>query len=289
MKVLRCWIPLTGLALAGLGLIPLAPMSTTAAAEPRARKWTVTWSDEFNQPDGKSPDPWKWKFDTGGDGWGNKELEYYTSRPENAVIRDGMLVITARRENYTGPDGVTRPYTSARLKTQGLFSQAYGRFEARIRIPHGQGIWPAFWMMGDDVKTARWPACGEIDIFENIGKEPDIIHGTVHGTGCQGHWYVSGSYQLAGGHFADDFHVYAVEWEPNVVRFYVDQSLYKTVTRADLPPGAEWPFNHPFFLLLNVAVGGTWPGNPDSTTVFPQSMLVDYVRVYRRTKRSSAH
>lgn len=247
-------------------------------------KWKLTWSDEFNSPNGSGVDLSKWVVEVGGKGWGNEELEYYTNRRENAHIQDGSLMIEARRENYTGTDGVSRNYTSARLKTAGKFSQAYGRFEARIKIPAGQGMWPAFWMLGDDIDKAGWPACGEIDVMENIGKEPSTIHGSIHGPGYTGGDGIEAPYKLpATRRFADDFHVYAVEWEPNAIRFYVDDDLYVTRTRADLHPGWKWVFDHPFFLLLNLAVGGDWPGNPDATTVFPQTMQVDYVRVYQRS------
>src|SRR6266496_3209301 len=228
--------------------------------------WVLTWHDEFNGP---SIDTSKWTYDTGGGGWGNQELESYTSRPANASIENGMLVIRAISEDYTGADGIARKYTSARLKTLGRFSQTYGRFEARIKIPYGQGIWPAFWMLGDDITTAGWPTCGEIDIMENIGREPSIVHGTVHGPGYSGGGGITGQYALpSSARLADDFHLFAVEWEPDTIRWYIDSQLYRTVTAKDLPPGARWVFDHPFHLLLNVAVGGSWPGNPDSSSVF---------------------
>ncbi len=247
--------------------------------------WTVVWRDEFSRPDGSSPDPKKWAYAIGGNGWGNQELEYYTSRLENARIEKGNLVITAKEENYTGADGVTRGYTSARLKTQGLFSQTYGRFEARIKIPEGQGMWPALWMLGEDIPSVGWPKCGEIDIMENIGKEPATIHGSLHGPSTTGRTSdLTAIFELpAGQSFADDFHLYAVEWEPDTVRFYVDSNLYATFTSSQRPAGGIWVFNHPFFIILNLAVGGDWPGSPAASTKFPQSMLVDYVRVY--TKR----
>lgn len=250
---------------------------------PGQEPWTLVWSDEFNSPNGSAPDPAKWTYDLGGGGWGNNELETYTNRTRNVHIEHGMLIIQARKEDYTGPDGIARHYTSARLKTQGLFQQTYGRFEARIKIPHGQGLWPAFWMLGENIAQVDWPKCGEIDIFENIGREPSTIHGTIHGPGYSDESGISGSYTLPGGRrFADRFHTFAVEWEPNAIRFYVDSILYKTSLRADLPAGTTWIFDHPFFLILNVAVGGGWPGNPDSSTTFPQTMKVDYVRVFRR-------
>ncbi|HLK35049.1 MAG TPA: glycoside hydrolase family 16 protein [Terriglobales bacterium] len=242
----------------------------------------LTWSDEFNEPDGSAPDPGKWAVETGGNGWGNNELEYYTDRPRNVRVEGENLVITARREDYTGKDGVTRHFTSARIKTQGKFSQAYGRFEARIRIPHGQGMWPAFWMLGADIDQVGWPDCGEIDIMENIGREPFTVHGTIHGPGYSGSEGIGSPFRLRKQRFTDKYHVFAVEWEPNLIRFYVDQHLYATRTPAELPAGKTWVYNHPFFIILNLAVGGNWPGNPDPSTVFPQKMLVDYVRVYRR-------
>jgi beta-glucanase (GH16 family) len=247
------------------------------------------WSDEFNGP-GSAVDPTKWVLETGGNGWGNDELEYYTKRPQNAFVEDGNLVIKVLDEKYTGADGVSRNYTSARLKTQGKFSQTYGRFEARIKIPRGQGIWPAFWMLGDDIDKVGWPKCGEIDIMENIGKEPYLVHGTIHGPGYSGGESIGKMYALSGElKYADDFHIYAVEWEPNAIRFYVDEHLYVTRTPADLPKDAKWAYDHPFFLLLNVAVGGGWPGNPDATSTYPQTMLVDYVRVYKKAAAEPAN
>jgi beta-glucanase (GH16 family) len=237
--------------------------------------WQLVWSDEFNGNDGSLPDSTKWAMETGNWGWGNNELEYYTSRAVNAQQKSGNLVITALKENYGGS-----AYTSARLKTQGLFEHTYGRVEARIKLPFGQGIWPAFWMLGADIGTNPWPACGEIDIMENIGREPSIIHGTIHGPGYSGGSGIGSASTLPSGRFADDFHVYAVEWAPNEIKFWVDNTLYATRTPADLPAGKTWVFQHNFFILLNVAVGGYWPGNPDGTTTFPQTMLVDYVRVY---------
>jgi beta-glucanase (GH16 family) len=247
--------------------------------------WTLVWSDDFSGPDWSSPDPKKWTYDIGGNGWGNRELEYYTKRPENAHIEKENLVITARRESFTGADGVTRDYTSARLKTIGLFVQSYGRFEARIKIPEGQGMWPAFWLLGQDIPSVGWPKCGEIDIMENIGKEPATVHGSLHGPSTTGATSDTTSiFSLpAGQNFADDFHLYAVEWEPDVVRFYVDADLYATFRSSDWPAGGKWVFDHPFFIILNLGVGGDWPGVPDASTKFPQTMLIDYVRVY--TKR----
>ncbi|MEP6820472.1 MAG: glycoside hydrolase family 16 protein [bacterium] len=254
---------------------------TARAANPTV--WSLVWSDEFTGPHGSPIDSAKWSFDIGGNGWGNNELETYTNRPANADLEGGSLVIKALKETHTGSDNIRRDYTSARLLTRNKFTQAYGRFEARIKLPYGQGIWPAFWMLGDNIGTAGWPNCGELDIMENIGREPSIVHGTFHGPGYSGGNGISAAYTLPNGRkFSDDFHTFAVEWEPNVVRFYVDGLLYKTRTPADLPAGKSWVFDHPCFIILNVAVGGGWPGNPDATTIFPQQMLVDYVRVYER-------
>jgi beta-glucanase (GH16 family) len=173
----------------------------------------------------------------------------------------------------------TGEFSSARIITRKKFSVKYGRIEARIKIPGGQGLWPAFWMLGENIGTVGWPGCGEVDIMENIGKEPDTVHGSLHGPGNDS----SAPFRLKSpARFADDFHVYAVEWEPQELRWYVDGQLYKRVTQKDLPPGVKWVFNQPFFLLLNLAVGGSWPGNPDKTTPFPAVMTVDYVRVYQR-------
>jgi beta-glucanase (GH16 family) len=253
------------------------------ASSPPSGGWSLTWSDEFDGPSGTTVDRTKWTFDLGGGGWGNQELETYTDRSSNASLDGaGNLAIVASRERFTGADGVARDYTSARLKTQGLFAQAYGRFEARLKVPHGQGIWPAFWMLGSDIDGVGWPVCGEIDVMENIGREPLAVHGTLHGPGYSGGSGIGATYTLPSGQrFADDFHVVAVEWEANAIRWYVDGALYQTRTPADLPGSARWVFDHPFFIILNVAVGGSWPGSPDASTVFPQRMLVDYVRVYR--------
>jgi beta-glucanase (GH16 family) len=265
------------------GSASLTPLTVSGAIRIRPA-WKLTWSDEFNGPRGSAVDAAKWSFDVGGKGWGNNELETYTNRTANAHLEDSKLVIEALQESFTGTDGVTRNYTSARLLTKNKFSQAYGKFEARIKIPYGQGIWPAFWLLGDNIDKVHWPNCGEIDIMENIGKEPSIVHGTFHGPGYSGGKGIGAPYTLKGGkRFADEFHTFGIEWEPNVVRFYVDGRQYETRTPTDLPAGASWVFDHPFFIILNVAVGGGWPGNPDNTTVFPQEMLVDYVRVYKRS------
>ncbi len=258
----------------------LSPSIAVEAASPTV--WSLVWSDEFDGPGGAAVDSTKWTPEVGGKGWGNNELEYYTTRADNAYQSGGSLVIKAIKEHYTGSDNVTREFTSARLITKNKFSPQYGRFEARIKMPYGQGIWPAFWLLGSNIDTVGWPTCGEVDIMENIGKEPSIIHGTIHGPGYSGGGGPTASYTLANNQrFADSFHTFAVEWEPNTIRFYCDGILYKTRTPDDVP-GKVWAFDHPFFIILNLAVGGNWPGNPDATTVFPQTLLVDYVRVYKR-------
>jgi beta-glucanase (GH16 family) len=254
---------------------------TPRPAQPRfAPHWRLIWSDEFNGPNGSAPDPAKWSFETGGKGFGNNELETYTNRTVNAQQRDGNLVITARKEDLTGPDGILRHYTSARLITQGHFTQAYGRFEARMQLPTGQGIWPAFWMLGDNIASVGWPTAGEIDIMETIGS-PTTMYSTLHGPGYSGAHAISAKFELPPHEAVDTaFHLYAVEWSPQDIKFFFDQHLIAERTPVDLPPGATWVYDHPFFLLLNLAVGGNWPGSPDATTTFPQQLRVDYLRVY---------
>jgi beta-glucanase (GH16 family) len=241
-----------------------------------ATSWKLTWSDEFNGAAKALPDPGKWTYDLGAGGWGNQELETYTNQADN-VSQDGQghLVIRAIK--------TASGYTSARIKTQDKFSVQYGKIAVRMKIPHGQGMWPAFWMLGNDIKSARWPACGEIDVMENIGKEPSIVHGTIHGPGYSGSKGISHQTALPRGQpLSDDFHVYSVEWSPAAITFFLDDKPYATVTPTDLPAGTHWVYDHPFFLLLNLAVGGDWPGNPDTTTQFPQAMVVDWVRAWKK-------
>ena len=253
-------------------------------------QWKLVWSDEFAGPAGAAPDASKWNYESGNhSGWGNNEREYYCApglasqascdlkNPNLRLDGNGYLVIEARRELADGK------WTSGRMSTRGLFTQQYGRFEARIKLPKGQGLWPAFWLLGANSKADGWPKCGEIDIMENLGHEPSKIHGSMHGPGYSGAHPLIASYVLPGPRtFADDFHVFAVEWEPNIVRFYADDVLYATQTPKSIPSGAQWVYDHPFFVLLNLAVGGNWPKDPDDTTVSPSFMLVDYVRVYAR-------
>lgn len=241
------------------------------------RNWQITWSDEFNGLAGQLPDASKWTFDlgTGQDGWGNSELQIYTNSPANISLDDqGNLVITAINEGNR--------FTSARIKTQGLFAQQYGRFEARIKTPYGPGIWPAFWMLGENIETVPWPGCGEIDIMELRGQEPHIIHGTIHGPGYSGGNPVTGSYALVNDRFDADFHLYAIEWDKDKIDFFVDDYLYQRIERSNVP--GEWVYDQPFYILLNVAVGGNYVGFPTAKTPFPQKMFIDYVRAYQEVK-----
>ena len=273
------------LAVVGMGCrIPLRVFAQTQHPDSDG---PLVWSEEFRGA-AANPDPRSWTYETGAGGWGNNELETYCSpqtapapcdpvrAPNSFVGRDGMLHVVARRS-------AGGQWTSARLVTHGLQSFQYGRIEARIRIPKGEGLWPAFWLLGDDINQQPWPACGEIDVMENIGKEPGVVHGSVHGTGFAG-GVLTKPYSLSPHKaFGDEFHVYGVVWAPGKMQFYVDDPAkpYATFTPADVPPGGVWPFDHGrFFLLLNLAVGGSWPGPPDATTPATAEMLVDYVRVY---------
>ena len=222
----------------------------------------------------------KWAYDTGtGDnGWGNNELQYYSDRLENVEVKDGMLHITALQESYMGSG-----YTSGKVLTRGLFETKYGRFEARIKLPWGQGLWPAFWLLGDDAEgTVIWPKIGEIDIMEYVGQEPTIAHGSIHGPGYSAGEAVTKSYTLENSRFDTDFHVFGIEWGPNYINYYIDDVLYNQITPSDLPVGTKWVFNdNQFYLILNMAVGGSFVGSPNAETEFPQKMVVDYVKVYQ--------
>jgi len=244
---------------------------------------TLIWSDEFNGPAGQAPDGSKWGRDIGGGGWGNQEHQYYTDSTSNAALDgNGNLVITARRENpnnYQCWHGRCE-YTSARLLTYGKFSIQYGQLEARMRLPIGQGFWPAFWMLGDNFSSAGWPECGEIDIMENVGNDPLYVHGTLHGPGYSGGGGLTSSFRSPNGQaFANDFHIYRVVWTPTSITWSVDGVNFATKTPNDTN-GGRWVFNQPFFFILNLAVGGQWPGYPDGSSVFPQTLVIDYVRAY---------
>jgi beta-glucanase (GH16 family) len=248
---------------------------------PTLEGWTLIWNDEFKE---SSIDRGKWEHEVNGWGGGNNELQYYTDRAENSYIEDGSLVIKALKETYTGEDG-TREYTSARLRTLNRGDWLYGRFDIRAKLPFGKGLWPAIWMLPTDWAYGGWAASGEIDIMELLGHEPSRVYGTIHyGGEYPNNLQSGGSYRLSNSTFADDFHLFTLEWDTTEFRWYVDGELYLTkdqwhTTNAPFPA----PFNRRFHLLLNVAVGGNWPGNPDHTTVFPQMMYIDYVRVYRRS------
>ena len=238
----------------------------------------LVWQDEFDTEGTVNPENWTHEIGTGTNGWSNNELEYYTDRSENATVQNGLLVISAKNEEFNGSS-----YTSARIITKGKFEQTHGRFEARIKLPSGQGIWPAFWLLGDDSNGSEvWPQIGEIDIMENVGDEPTKIFGTVHGPGYSGGESIGKPYELQNDRFDTGFHVFGIEWGQNYINYYVDDVLYNQITPDDVT--GEWVFNDgPFYIILNVAVGGSYPGSPNASTVFPQNMLVDYVRVYKNS------
>jgi beta-glucanase (GH16 family) len=240
---------------------------------PSGTDWRLVWEDDFEGPAGQLPDAANWRFDIGTD-WGNAQLEFDTDRAENVSLDGaGHLAITARRESYMGQE-----YTSARITTQDRFERTNGRFEARIRLPRGQGIWPAFWLLGADIDEVGWPTCGEIDVMEFRGQEPSVVHGSLHGPGYSAGDAITRRYYLADATFDADFHVFAVEWRRDTIDWWIDDEHLQTVTSNDVP--GDWVFDHPFYIILNVAVGGGFVGPPDATTTFPQSMLVDWVRVY---------
>lgn len=238
----------------------------------------LVMSDEFDTSG--APDSGLWSYDIGtgnpisGAGWGNNELQYYTDSPENVKVQNGMLHLTALKESFMGSG-----YTSGRILTKGSFEQAYGRYEARIQLPYGQGIWPAFWLIGNDIDTVGWPQCGEIDIMEYRGQTPTTMIGTVHGPGYSADESIGKEYTLDNDRFDTDFHVFGIEWGPEYINFYVDDVLYNQITPDDV--AGEWVYDHPFYIILNVAVGGDFVGAPNADTTFPQTMLVDYVRVYK--------
>ena len=244
--------------------------------------WDLVWNDEFN---GTHVATTRWNYEVNGAGGGNNELQYYTDRTENSFVKDGMLHIMALEEEYTGPDG-TRDYTSARMTTRGKGDWKYGRFDIKAKLPYGQGMWPAIWMMPTESVYGGWAASGEIDIMENLGHETRRTYGTLHfGASFPQNAQSGGSYVLLSGSFASDFHLFTLEWEETEFRWYVDGVHYLTkndwYTVNQLYPA---PFDQDFFLILNVAVGGNWPGSPDETTVFPQEMIVDYARVYTKSE-----
>lgn len=251
---------------------PVAPKVTP---ETPSDTLALVWKDEFTGTAGTQPSAARWTYDVGTD-WGNAQLEYDTARPANVAVNgQGQLAITARVESFGG-----RGYTSGRITTRGLYSRNRGRFEARIKLPPGRGLWPAFWLLGDDISTSGWPGCGEIDVMEYRGQQTSIVHGSLHGPGYSGGSALTKSYTLTGSSFDADYHVFAIEWTTNKIVWSVDGNAYQTITPASLPPGSSWVFDHPFHIILDLAVGGNYVGAPDAGTVFPATMLVDYVRVY---------
>ena len=241
--------------------------------------WELFWSDEFDGAASSPPDSAKWVHDVGGDGWGNNQLEYDTDSTNNVRLTgDGFLEIRAVREPFEGKE-----YTSGRIKTKDRFAHSYGRYEAKIKLPAGQGLWPAFWMLGANFDDVGWPSCGEIDIMEMRGNDPYTTMGTIHGPGYAGGSGIGGELS-AEQSFADDFHVFRVDVDPQHLRWFVDDEPYLTITPGDLPVGTSWVYDHDFFLLLNLAVGGNFLADPTEETEFPASMFVDYVRAYRRTE-----
>lgn len=238
--------------------------------------WKLIWCDEFNGKNGESVDPEKWVIEIGNNnGWGNKELQYYTGNTDNLSIQDGSLVIKALQQEMEGFG-----YTSARIKTKEKFAFKYGKIEMSAKLPYGQGIWPAFWMLGFDIDTVPWPDCGEIDIMEFIGRSPDTIYGTLHGPEYHGAIGIQG-FVCHGVDIHNDFHTYGVEWDSESIRWFFDGKLYHTVLKEKMPATYTWVYDREFFILLNLAVGGEWPLYPDDTTQFPQSYIIDYVRVYQ--------
>ncbi|QPC81295.1 family 16 glycosylhydrolase [Phototrophicus methaneseepsis] len=249
-----------------------------------SREWNLVWSDDFDGDSGEPINDEYWTCEIGGEGWGNNEWEYYTTSLDNvSQTGDGTLAITALRGQPENGDRCWYgqcAFTSARCTTQDKVEFTYGRVEARIKIPGTQAIWPAFWMLAANFQQVPWPNSGEIDIMENVGYEPEAVHGTIHGPGYSGASGIGNSYRMDDlSAFADDFHTYAIDWDPYVIRWYVDGELFSTISMNDVG-GYEWVYDHDFFIIMNVAVGGSWPGTPDETTEMPQQMLIDYVRVY---------
>ena len=256
------------------------PTDTIGYESPKSYPgYNLVWDDEFS---GKQLNSKYWSAETGNGvgGWGNNELEYYRNSPHNLFLSDGNLIIEARKESYGGYD-----YTSARIKTQGKFNFQYGRVDIRAKLPKGKGLWPALWMLGSNIKSVGWPACGETDIMELIGSLPSTVHGTLHWADTSGKdAYKTAGYNLSYGDFSQQFHVFSMIWKQDTIQLFVDGHLYNTLTKADVG-NANYPFNAKMFFIFNVAVGGNWPGSPDSSTSFPQRMFVDYVRVFQLSKR----
>ena len=242
--------------------------------------WSLVWEEQFDGAAEQPPDPTRWAYDVGGDGWGNNQLEYNSDRTSNVRLSgNSTLEIIARRETFED-----NAYTSARINTRDRFEHGFGRYEARIKLPSGQGIWPAFWLLGASFEDgSAWPACGEIDILEMRGDQPTMVHGTIHGPGYSGGASIGGGF-TAEEPLSDDFHVYRMDLDDQHISWYVDDELYFIATPGDLPAGSSWVFNTEYFMILNVAVGGNYLTDPDENTPFPNTMEVDYVKVYSRVE-----
>jgi beta-glucanase (GH16 family) len=263
-------------------IVASALFAACAPADPEGplnTGWELVFEDEFDGEAGSPPDPDYWTHDVGGDGWGNEQLEYNTDSTNN-VYQDGFgkLRIVAIEEEYEG-----NAYTSGRITTKGKVEFTYGRFEAEIRVPKGAGLWPAFWLLGADIDEVEWPACGEVDIMEVRGDEPNVMHGTLHGPGYSGGDSVGTSFTLPDGDFESDYHTFAVEIDPEFMAFYVDDYLYQRLAPGDLPGVSPWVYDGPKFMILNLAVGGNFLAPPDADTEFPAELRVRQVRVYERT------
>jgi beta-glucanase (GH16 family) len=252
------------------------PTDTTGYTTPASYPgYHLAWSDEFN---GNTVNQANWTFDIGNNnGWGNQELEYYTQSPNNAFVSGGNLIIEARQESNNGFN-----YSSARLKTEGIQQFTYGRIDIRAKLPVAHGMWPALWMLGSNIGSVPWPGCGETDIMELVGSNPNRVTGSMHwqnSDGSEGTY--NNNYFLSSGDYSQQFHVFSLLWQHDTVQFFVDDSLYVNGSINNVTNGT-YPFNLPFFFIFNVAVGGDFPGPPDNTTVFPQRMFVDYVRVFQQ-------
>lgn len=236
--------------------------------------YTLAWSDEFN---GNVVDRTNWGYETGNGGWGNNELENYTSSTKNSFVSNGNLIIEARKEKVG-----TANYTSARMITKGRKDFKYGRIDIRAKLPKGQGIWPALWMLGSNIDVVSWPACGEIDMMELLGDNPSKMYSTLHWGGDGNQNKSKGTnYTLSGGSFDQQFHVYSMDWKQDSIKIFIDDVKIYAASSSDFVGATSNPFNNNFFFIFNIAVGGDWPGSPDATTVFPQRMVVDYVRVFQ--------
>lgn len=257
----------------------MALVAGLAGAQER-EGWKLVWSDEFDKPG--LPDAKKWTYETGF--VRNKESQYYTkARSENARVENGTLIIEGRKEAYTAPDGKKANYTAASLTTEGLFATTYGRIEVRAKLPRGRGMWPAIWMLGTNINQIGWPKCGEIDIMEFVGHEPEKVHATVHWFG-----YGKGKHTSLGGNLpkqkpSDDFHVYAVEWLADRMDFYYDETQYFSYPIEKAGKDEKNPFHKPHYLLMNLAIGGSWGGQKGiDDSIFPQQYPIDYVRIYKK-------